>query len=56
MTVGSIEELENMLQAMELHEIKPIVDRVFSINNTKEAYKYLKSGKHFGKVCISHEI
>tara|TARA_B100002051_G_scaffold274908_1_gene317224 strand:- start:23 stop:1042 length:1020 start_codon:yes stop_codon:yes gene_type:complete len=55
-TVGSIEDLENMLQAMELHEIKPIVDRVFSINNAKEAYKYLKSGKHFGKVCISHEI
>jgi NADPH:quinone reductase-like Zn-dependent oxidoreductase len=50
--VGSREMFEAMNRAICLHQIKPIIDRVFPFDATPEAYRYLKSGSHFGKVVI----
>lgn len=32
--------------------MQPAVDRVFAFDQTPEAYAYLESGRHFGKVVI----
>ena len=32
--------------------LKPVVDKVFSFDKAQEAYKYLESQKHVGKVVI----
>jgi NADPH:quinone reductase-like Zn-dependent oxidoreductase len=53
-TVGHRDGFEAMLRALEQHELKPVVDRVFAFEELKEAMAYLKSGAHFGKVCIRH--
>ncbi|MEH2421838.1 MAG: NAD(P)-dependent alcohol dehydrogenase [Nostoc sp.] len=53
--VGSREMFEAMNQAMQQHQIKPIIDRVFSFTEAREAYHYLKSAAHFGKVVISND-
>jgi NADPH:quinone reductase-like Zn-dependent oxidoreductase len=53
-TVGNRDGFEAMLQAFELHKVKPVVDRAFAFEELKEALGYLKSGAHFGKVCIQH--
>ena len=45
---------EAMMRAIEQHKLKPVVDRVFAFEELKEAMTYLKSGAHFGKVCIRH--
>ncbi len=50
--VGSREMFEAMNQAMQQHQIKPIIDRVFPFTEAREAYAYLKSAAHFGKVVI----
>lgn len=50
--VGSRADLEEMIQALELHRIKPVVDRVFEFDQTAEAFEFLSAGKHFGKVVI----
>jgi NADPH:quinone reductase-like Zn-dependent oxidoreductase len=50
--VGSREMFEAMNRAIALHQIQPVVDRVFPLNEAPEAYRYLKSGSHFGKVVI----
>ncbi len=44
---------EAMNRAIALHQIKPVVDRVFAFNQARKALQYLKSGVHFGKVCLS---
>jgi len=31
----------------------PVIDKVFPLNKTIDAYQYVASGVHFGKVCIS---
>lgn len=43
---------EAMNQALQQHQIKPIIDRVFPFSEAREADHYLKSAGHFGKVVI----
>lgn len=51
--VGSREMFEEMNRALALHEIRPVVDRVFEFERAQEALRHLESGAHFGKVAIS---
>jgi NADPH:quinone reductase-like Zn-dependent oxidoreductase len=53
-TVGHRDGFEAMLRAFEQHRVKPVVDRVFEFEALKDALAYLKSGAHFGKICIRH--
>ncbi|PMB53758.1 NAD(P)-dependent alcohol dehydrogenase [Fischerella thermalis CCMEE 5201] len=50
--VGSREIFEDMNQAIAQHQIKPVIDRVFGFNEAQQAYAYLQSAAHFGKVVI----
>jgi NADPH:quinone reductase-like Zn-dependent oxidoreductase len=52
-TVGSVDSLRTMAEAISARKIRPIVDRVFPFEESKEAFTYMASGKHFGKVVIS---
>jgi NADPH:quinone reductase-like Zn-dependent oxidoreductase len=42
-----------MLRAVEHHEVRPVIDRVFPFADLRAALQYLKSGRHFGKVCVA---
>ncbi|MFM9884341.1 MAG: zinc-dependent alcohol dehydrogenase family protein [Burkholderiales bacterium] len=53
-TVGHRDGFAAMMRAFALHQVKPVIDRTFRFEQLKEAMKYLESGAHFGKVCISH--
>ncbi|MCU1259642.1 MAG: NADPH:qui reductase or related Zn-dependent oxidoreductase [Bryobacterales bacterium] len=50
--VGSRDMFEAMNRAIALRGMHPIIDRVFPFPEAREAYKYLESGAHFGKVVI----
>jgi NADPH:quinone reductase-like Zn-dependent oxidoreductase len=50
--VGSREMFEAMNRAIALHQLRPVVDRVFPMAEVQEALRYLESGSHFGKVCL----
>ena len=51
--VGSREMFEAMNRAMAVNLVHPVIDRVFPFSEAREAYRYLESGAHFGKVCIA---
>jgi NADPH:quinone reductase-like Zn-dependent oxidoreductase len=53
-TVGSRDGFEAMARAIGQHRLEPVVDRVFAFEALKEAMACLKSGAHFGKICIRH--
>ena len=53
-TVGHRDGFEAMVRAIDLHQIRPVIDRVFAFEELKEAFDYLKSGAQFGKICIQH--
>jgi len=50
--VGSVAMFEGLNRALEASHIEPVVDRVFSFGEVKEAYAHLASGAHFGKVVV----
>jgi len=51
-TVGSRDSFERMLAFVKFHRIRPVVDRVFPLSETVNAFRYLESANHFGKICI----
>ncbi|KAI1392705.1 zinc-binding dehydrogenase [Hypoxylon trugodes] len=53
--IGTRLQMEDMCRAIEANvkKLRPVIDsKVFKLEQTKEAYEYLASGKHQGKVCI----
>jgi NADPH:quinone reductase-like Zn-dependent oxidoreductase len=52
-TVGSVEDLQAMVDAIATNRMKPVIDRTFPFDQVKQAFSYLASGAHFGKVAIS---
>ncbi|MEM6793868.1 MAG: NAD(P)-dependent alcohol dehydrogenase [Acidobacteriota bacterium] len=50
--VGSRESFSDMLRAFESHRIRPVVDRVFPFEESREAFFYMSGGLHLGKICI----
>ena len=50
--VGSRVMFEAMNRAIALNKLKPVIDRTFSFNETREAFRFMESGAHFGKIAI----
>lgn len=50
--VGSRVMFEAMNRAIALHHLKPILDRVFALDEVRDALRYLESAAHFGKICV----
>jgi NADPH:quinone reductase-like Zn-dependent oxidoreductase len=51
--VGSRADFEAMNAFISKHKLRPVVDKVFEFEQASEAFKYLESGSHFGKVVIA---
>jgi NADPH:quinone reductase-like Zn-dependent oxidoreductase len=51
-TVGSVEDLQAMANAIAINRMKPVVDRTFAFTEAKAAFAHMASGAHFGKVAI----
>jgi NADPH:quinone reductase-like Zn-dependent oxidoreductase len=51
--VGSREMTEDLMRALDLHGVKPVIDSIFPFKQLKEALQYLEKGQHFGKVLIA---
>ena len=50
--VGSRAMFQRLNKALELHAIKPVIDRTFAWTDIKEALRYMESQGHFGKICL----
>jgi len=50
--VGSREMQEQFHRALEINQIHPVIDRVFQFDQAKEAYEYMQSARHMGKIVI----
>jgi NADPH:quinone reductase-like Zn-dependent oxidoreductase len=50
--VGSREMFEAMNRAIALHQVRPVVDRVFPFAEAPAAFRHMASAAHFGKIAI----
>ncbi|KAL4958299.1 hypothetical protein BDW69DRAFT_77500 [Aspergillus filifer] len=49
---GPRDRFEEMIEFYEKHGIKPVVNKTFDFKDAPEAFRFLASGSHFGKVVI----
>jgi NADPH:quinone reductase-like Zn-dependent oxidoreductase len=52
-TVGSRRDFEDMNRAIASAHIHPVVDHVYAFDDALDAFRRLKSGSQFGKICIA---
>ncbi|HEX7237192.1 MAG TPA: NAD(P)-dependent alcohol dehydrogenase [Gammaproteobacteria bacterium] len=50
--VGGREHFDALMKAVAVNKLEPVIDRAFAFDEAPEAFKYLKSAQHFGKVVI----
>ena len=50
--VGTRSHFEELLRAIDVNRMTPVVDRVFGFDEAAAAYEHLKARRHFGKVVI----
>ncbi|HEY8510836.1 MAG TPA: zinc-binding dehydrogenase [Cyclobacteriaceae bacterium] len=52
-TMGTRDEFLTMLEFVEGHKLKPVVDSVFPLEQIQDAVARMESGKQFGKILLS---
>ena len=50
--VGSRRMFEEMNKAIENAGLRPVIDRVFGFDEAREAFVYMRTASHFGKIVI----
>ncbi|MBM3812446.1 MAG: NAD(P)-dependent alcohol dehydrogenase [Acidimicrobiia bacterium] len=50
--VGSRDMFEEMARAVEVHQMRPVVDHIFPFEQSADALRHMEQGGHFGKICI----
>ena len=51
--VGSRARFEAMNRAIAKHKLRPVIDSSFPLEKAAEAFRHLKSGRHFGKIVVT---
>jgi len=50
--VGNRKRQQDFIRALDEAHIRPVIDRIFPVDKTAEAFRYEMSGGHFGKICL----
>ncbi|MFD2641351.1 zinc-dependent alcohol dehydrogenase family protein [Pseudomonas japonica] len=51
--VGSRAQQQAMIRAIDANGLRPVVDKVFALEQIVEAFQYQESNRHFGKICLT---
>jgi len=51
-SIGSRADQEDMIRAIAVNRLKPVIDRSFPLQEIAAAFDYYESRQHFGKVCL----
>ncbi|MCF6113360.1 zinc-binding dehydrogenase [Mesorhizobium muleiense] len=51
-SIGSRADQDDMIRAITINRVKPVIDRSFPLQEIGAAFKHYESQKHFGKVCL----
>jgi len=53
-TMGSPQDFAEMLLFVSEHQIRPVIDRIFTFGDIAQAFDYMETGQQFGKIVINH--
>jgi len=52
LAVGSRKMQTDMIDALEVSKLKPVIDKSFSFDQLADAFRHQESGAHFGKIVL----
>jgi len=52
-TMGTTDEFLSMLDFVHKHQLKPVIDSVFPLENINDAFNKMDEGKQFGKIVLT---
>lgn len=55
LAVGSRYMQEKMVSAINVNNIKPVIDKTFAFTELKQAFEYQTTGAHFGKIVVNYD-
>lgn len=50
--VGSRAQQQDMVRAIDANHMRPVIDKVFPLENIVDAFRYQETNQHFGKICL----
>lgn len=50
--VGSRTQQQDMVRAIDANHMRPVIDKVFPLENIVDAFRYQETNQHFGKICL----
>ena len=50
--VGNRTQQQEMIKAIEANNMRPVIDKIFPLENIVEAFQYQETNRHFGKICL----
>ena len=50
--VGNRTQQQEMIKAINANNMRPVIDKVFALENIVEAFRYQETNQHFGKICL----
>jgi len=53
--VGPREDFRGLMDCLAVNKVRPVVDRCFPFAEAVDAFRYVQSGQHFGKVVVTVE-
>lgn len=51
-TMGTLNEMQQLLRAVEFHNIKPVIDSIYKMDQVVEATRRMEDGQQFGKIVL----
>lgn len=52
-SIGSRADQEDMIRAINVNRLKPVIDRTFALDQITDAFEYYQTQSHFGKIAIA---
>jgi D-arabinose 1-dehydrogenase-like Zn-dependent alcohol dehydrogenase len=52
-TLGSLAELGQMVRAVNVNQLKPVIDEVYPLEQVRDAMGKMEAGRQFGKLVLS---
>ena len=53
-TMGSDQDFKDMLEFVNLHQVKPVVDKTYALEDGHLAFERMEAGDQFGKIVLTH--
>ena len=54
--MGSANDFDEMLDLVSRHNLRPVIDCQFEMENITDAFEHMAESRQFGKIVVKHPV